>query len=98
MAVIVCAANATCRRSTRHLEKTLPDYARPVFLRIRKDIDMTATFKQRKVDLVKQGFDPSTIIDPLYFNDPSRAPSCRWTGPLYASIQSGQTRVRDPFS
>ena len=43
-----------------------------MFLRIRKDIDVTTTFKQKKVDLVKEGFDPDRITDPLYFNDPQR--------------------------
>ena len=30
------------------------------------------TFKQKKIDLVKQGFDPAAIADPIYFNDPQR--------------------------
>ena len=36
--------------SARHL----PEYARPLFLRIRKNIDVTTTFKQKKIDLVKR--------------------------------------------
>ena len=55
-----------------HLVERLPDYARPVFLRLRDDIDVTATFKQRKIDLVKEGFDPVASDDPIYFNDPHR--------------------------
>ena len=31
----------------------LPEYARPVFLRIRGGLDVTTTFKQKKTDLVK---------------------------------------------
>ena len=54
-----------------HLAERLPDYARPVFLRIRQDMDMTATFKQKKGELVKQGFDPDAIGEPIYFNDPA---------------------------
>ena len=55
-----CATTATFQRSICICRASLPDYARPVFVRIRKDLDMTATFKQRKIDLVKQGFDPDT--------------------------------------
>jgi fatty-acyl-CoA synthase len=77
----------------QHLQKSLPDYARPVFVRIRKDADMTATFKQRKVDLVKQGFDPDMISDPIYFNDPSRRAFVPLDRTLYAGILSGQVRV-----
>ena len=47
----------------------LPEYAQPLFLRIKKELDVTGTFKQRKMDLVKEGFDPSRITDDLYFND-----------------------------
>src|ERR1700742_39686 len=49
------------------LEGHLAPYARPVFLRLQPQIDVTGTFKQRKVDLVREGFDPSTISDPLYW-------------------------------
>ena len=77
----------------RHLETSLPDYARPVFLRIRKDLDMTSTFKQRKVDLVKQGFDPTAIADPLYVNDASTRAFVPLDAALYAKIMSGAARI-----
>jgi len=54
-------------------ESHLPAYARPVFLRLQPHIEITGTFKYRKVDLVAEGFDPLTINDPLYFRDPSGA-------------------------
>ncbi len=54
---------------------------------------MTATFKQRKIDLVKQGFDPDTIADPIYFNDPSRRAFIPLDRAVYAGIKSGHTRV-----
>ncbi|XP_075432240.1 long-chain fatty acid transport protein 2-like isoform X2 [Ascaphus truei] len=47
----------------------LPNYARPRFVRIQAAMDITATFKQRKVGLVKDGFNPLVIKDPLYFLD-----------------------------
>ena len=42
-----------------YLAAQLPEYARPVFLRIRQEIDVTTTFKQKKIDLVEQGYDPA---------------------------------------
>nr|DBA31659.1 TPA: hypothetical protein GDO54_007452 [Pyxicephalus adspersus] len=45
----------------------LPSYARPRFVRIQDSIEVTGTFKQRKVELVKEGFNPAVIKDPLYF-------------------------------
>jgi fatty-acyl-CoA synthase len=69
MAVIVCD-DCDLAALHRHIEQSLPEYARPVFLRMRKDIEVTTTFKQKKLDLVKEGFDPDRISDPLYYNDP----------------------------
>ena len=51
------------------LEKGLPGYAQPLFLRLSKALATTGTFKPRKLDLVTQGFDPAVVHDPLYFHD-----------------------------
>lgn len=48
----------------------LPSYARPKFLRMRSEIDITVTLKYRKVDAVADGFDPLATEDPLYYLDP----------------------------
>ena len=47
----------------------LPVYARPVFLRVIEQVEMTGTFKVRKVELQRQGFDPGVIASTLYFRD-----------------------------
>ncbi|XP_021368649.1 very long-chain acyl-CoA synthetase-like [Mizuhopecten yessoensis] len=49
-----------------HCQRNLPGYARPLFLRFLKEMSLTVTFKQRKVEVVKEGFDPSKVTDPLY--------------------------------
>ncbi len=54
----------------QYLKGRLPSYAHPVFIRIKPDMEITGTFKQRKVDLVKEGFDPEKVEDQLYFNNP----------------------------
>ena len=46
--------------------ESLPHYAVPLFVRVASDSDLTPTFKLRKVDLQKQGYDPSAFTDPLY--------------------------------
>jgi fatty-acyl-CoA synthase len=76
-----------------HLALRLPDYARPVFLRIRHDIDVTTTFKQKKIDLVNEGFDPGRGADPIYFNDPQRKAFVRIDGDLYHAINAGRIRL-----
>jgi fatty-acyl-CoA synthase len=64
----------------------LAPYARPIFLRLSQHIDVTGTFKQRKVELVREGFDPSAITDPLYFLDPATGHYEPLTAARYAQI------------
>jgi fatty-acyl-CoA synthase len=70
----------------------LPSYARPIFLRLTPRIEVTGTFKQRKVDLVREGFDPSSISDPLYMLDNDTGNYERLTPQRFSEIQSGQAR------
>jgi fatty-acyl-CoA synthase len=77
----------------RLLEARLPGYARPLFVRIRGELDLTATFKQKKVDLVKQGFDPRQIDDPIYFNDSRSQSFVRLDPALYDQVASGKVGV-----
>ncbi|SIO42442.1 fatty-acyl-CoA synthase [Bradyrhizobium erythrophlei] len=52
-----------------HLSRRLPAYACPVLVRICATLDSTETFKQKKHELVREGFDPSRVNDPLFFLD-----------------------------
>jgi fatty-acyl-CoA synthase len=47
----------------------LPPYAVPLFVRIPALADLTATFKLRKFDLQREGYDPALVGDPLYLRD-----------------------------
>jgi fatty-acyl-CoA synthase len=76
-----------------HVHTNLPGYARPLFLRLQAETDTTGTFKFRKVDLVKQGFDPSAIDDPIWFDHPQDGRYVPLTDELYEAIQSGALRV-----
>jgi fatty-acyl-CoA synthase len=93
MAAIVCEGRCDLAELHAHLCRSLPDYARPVFLRVQSEIDVTGTFKQKKVDLVKQGFDPALIVDPIYFNDPAARAFVRLDSELHRRIESGQARL-----
>jgi fatty-acyl-CoA synthase len=76
-----------------YLAAHLPDYARPLFLRIQSDIDKTATFKQRKIHMAKEGFDPAQIEDALFFDDPRARAYVRLDETLYGQIVSGDMRL-----
>src|SRR5262249_29391528 len=58
MAAVVVDGNLDLAALRAHVVAHLPEYARPLFLRIKSEIDVTATFKHKKVDLVREGFDP----------------------------------------
>ena len=55
------------RRICRASAQRLPAYARPVFIRICATLDATETFKQKKQELAREGFDPHRVTDPLLF-------------------------------
>jgi fatty-acyl-CoA synthase len=93
MAAVTAQDNLNLIALRDHLVQSLPEYARPVFLRIRGEADVTSTFKQKKVDLVKQGFDPGGTTDPIFFNDPQRKAFVRIDAALYDQINSGQIRL-----
>ena len=77
----------------KHLMNCLPPYARPLFLRIRKSMDLTGTFKYSKTDLVHQGFNPAASNDAIYFNDLESGAFKRLNQPLYERIQRGDLRL-----
>jgi fatty-acyl-CoA synthase len=64
-----------------------------VFLRLRGDIETTTTFKIKKIDLAQQGFDPRTIHDPIYVNDPTAKAFVQIDTALYKRIVAGQVRL-----
>jgi fatty-acyl-CoA synthase len=76
-----------------HLKPRLPHYARPIFLRLSPAIEVTGTFKQRKVDLVREGFDPAAIHDPLFWLDPETGEYERLTPRRYADITEGRVKL-----
>ncbi len=55
-----------------HLEQALPRYARPAFVRVQAEPALTGTFKLRKVELQREGFDPTVVGDPLLYRDDER--------------------------
>jgi fatty-acyl-CoA synthase len=76
-----------------HLMKLLPAYARPLFLRVRQGLEVTATFKHQKGRLVSDGYDPSLIEDPIYFDHAARQAFVPLDAALYDDIRCGRIRV-----
>ena len=54
-----------------YTEQRLPSYAAPVFVRLSSSADITSTFKLKKFELQRDGYDPARTADPLFVRDPS---------------------------
>jgi fatty-acyl-CoA synthase len=93
MAALVVNSKLDLTRFRQQLATQLPEYAWPVFLRIRDEMEVTGTFKQKKVDLVREGFDPARTTDAIYFNDPQAHAFVRLDGALYERIVGGAIRL-----
>ena len=74
-----CLDPANLRTLYDHVTRELPTYARPLLVRDLGTPVVTSTFKQRKVELVTQGFDLSTSRDPVYFLDATNSTYTRLT-------------------
>jgi fatty-acyl-CoA synthase len=75
------------------LSRNLAAFAIPIFLRLRSEMEITGTFKLRKIDLVNEGFDPEKISDPLYFLDPQLRRYRPLDSATYTAITSGQVKL-----
>lgn len=54
---------------------------------------MTETFKQKKVRLAAEGFDPTRIMEPLYFLNEAAKTYVPLTRPTWEGIVAGDIRL-----
>ena len=73
MAVVACPAEGLDQFDVANfpsvLQRFLPLYAVPIFLRITTKIDLTGSFKLSKTNIQKDGFDPDSTGDKIYYLD-----------------------------
>ncbi|XP_070762784.1 long-chain fatty acid transport protein 2 isoform X2 [Enoplosus armatus] len=82
-----------CSDTYKQVVNYLPAYARPRFIRIQPCLEMTGTFKMKKVKLVEEGFDPAHIKDPLYFLDPEKKMYVPLTEEIYRAVASREIKL-----
>ena len=75
---------------THHVNENLNSFQRPCFLRLSNEMKTTGTFKHQKEDLKKQGFNPESIDDKLFFYQKDNYVEI--DSSLYQRIQSGEER------
>ncbi|KFO77690.1 Long-chain fatty acid transport protein 6 [Cuculus canorus] len=95
MACLILKQNASLdlEQMYKQVVTCLPSYACPLFLRVQEKMEMTETFKQQKFRLVDEGFNPSTIPDPLYFLDNSKKAYVLLTKDIHDMILSGKMKL-----
>jgi hypothetical protein len=76
-----------------YLRERLPVYAVPLFLRLREEQETTGTFKYRKVELKREGFDPKLINEPLFVLDSASSAYVPLTTERFEQICSGKLRL-----
>jgi len=64
-----------------------------VFLRLVASLATTETFKQKKADLAKEGFDPAVVADPIYVALPGAGRYEPLDAELCERIVNGQVRL-----
>jgi fatty-acyl-CoA synthase len=93
MAALVAGLEFDLSAFRAFMIERLPPYARPLFLRLMPTLESTGTFKPRKQELQREGFDPTQIRDPLYFDDPRVGAYVPLDATLYADIAAGRIRL-----
>jgi len=71
----------------------LPAYARPLFVRILRQIPVTSTHKTSKVELLRDGYDPTTTADPIFIDDADSRTYIQLDDALFRRVQSGDMRL-----
>ncbi|HWH52801.1 MAG TPA: long-chain-acyl-CoA synthetase [Gemmatimonadaceae bacterium] len=93
MAAVVADAEFDVDGFHAYLANALPEYARPLFLRVMPAIATTGTFKPVKQELVRAAFDPAATSDPLYVHDRQAGRFVRILPEVYERIRSGGLRL-----
>jgi fatty-acyl-CoA synthase len=93
MAAIVADDSFDIAGFNDHLSRKLPAYACPVFVRLCAALDSTETFKQKKQDLIRAGFDPRNVADPLFYRDPKSGDFLPFDADRYAALVQGVIRL-----
>jgi len=95
MALIVPAPGAGFDPHSYHgfVVRTLPAYARPLFVRVAAAMDVTGTLKHTKRRLQEEGYDPARVEDPLYFRDDAAGAYVPLDEELKRRIDRGEVKL-----
>ncbi|MGJ4998140.1 long-chain-acyl-CoA synthetase [Bradyrhizobium sp. HKCCYLS3077] len=93
MAALVVNEDFDLEALSAELARRLPAYAQPVALRLTPSLQATETFKQKKQDLMRDGFDPSRVSDPIYLREAATGAYRALDSEGYARVVAGGVRL-----
>ena len=93
MAAVVVAPDFDLNELRRALVARLPDYARPLFIRVVTAIERTGTINLRKHELALEGYDLTRVRDALYMDDAAQGAYVPLDSKLHARLKAGQLRL-----
>ena len=93
MAAVITDPDFSLEAFRQHIATALPSYARPIFVRIARTLQITGTFKPAKGQLVTEGYDPTRTDDPIYFYDRAAEAFVKLGADQYAAILNGEARL-----
>jgi len=88
----VDTASADLDSISRHINDNLPSYARPVFIRVLKDLPTTSTFKLQKNELREQAYHLDKVQDDLLVKKPGEELYGRLDTDFYDKIVRREAR------
>ncbi len=93
MAALVVDSSFDLGAFRSHLVERLPDYARPLFLRLVAAIEVTGTFKLKKQELAMAGYEQAAAGDTLYVYDRQRGAYVVIDESVAAQIRGAKLRL-----
>ncbi len=91
MAYLETSEDFSVEQFAAKAKEAMPGYAVPLFLRLGQGVAVTETFKQKKNDLMNEGFDPAASADPLYVMQGGAYVPL--DDEVFQKLQSGQIRL-----
>ena len=87
-AIVGTEASVDLANLAKKLFLSLPVYAVPLFVRLLPKVELTGTFKLKKVQLRNEGFDINKVHGPLYVMDQQQKTYVPITPDVYDRIAS----------
>ncbi len=86
------ALQLDCHQLAAHMDRELPAYAAPLFVRLLREVETTGTFKYKKNELKTVAYNPLLVTDPLYVRLPGSSTFEVLDWQVYEAIQQGLHR------